>query len=104
MRRAAKVDANQAAIVRALRGLGASVQPLHAVGGGVPDLLVGFQRRNYLIEVKDGSKPPSARILTPAQREWHDGWRGNVAIVKSEEEAATLLGFAINWRKRDDTE
>ena len=41
MRRAARTDANQAEIVAALRGVGASVQPLHAVGQGCPDLLVG---------------------------------------------------------------
>jgi hypothetical protein len=46
---AAKVDANQAAVVAALRKIGASVQPLHGVGAGVPDLLVGFQGRNWLI-------------------------------------------------------
>ena len=42
MRQAAKVDDNQAAIVEALRSLGASVESLAAVGKGVPDLLVGF--------------------------------------------------------------
>ena len=34
MRRAAKVDANQREVVAALRGAGASVQLLHAVGEG----------------------------------------------------------------------
>ena len=49
--RVAKVDANQAAIVKVLRQMGASVQPLHTVGQGTPDLLVGIQGRNYLLEV-----------------------------------------------------
>ena len=81
MRRAAKVDANQADIVAALRMAGATVQPLHAVGKGCPDLLVGYQRVNYLLEVKDGSKVPSAQKLTDDQVEWHELWRGQAAVV-----------------------
>ena len=91
-RRAAKVDANQAAIVGELRAVGASVQPLHTVGQGVPDLLVGFRGRNWLIEVKDGSKPPSERKLTPAQQDWHALWRGQVVTVKDGDEALRALG------------
>lgn len=97
MRRAAKVDANQAEIIRALRGVGCSVQPLHAVGGGVPDLLVGYRNGNFLVEVKDGNKPPSARQLTEQQREWHDAWRGNVAVVKDVGEALTLVGCGFRF-------
>jgi hypothetical protein len=91
MRRAAKVDANQAAIVEALRACGASVQSLAAVGKGVPDLLVGLRTRNYLIEVKDGSKPPSARKLTPDQVQWHQKWAGQVLTVTSPEDALRQL-------------
>ena len=55
MRRAAKVDANQAEIVQALRQIGAVVQSLAAVGNGCPDLLVGYRNRLFLLELKDGS-------------------------------------------------
>lgn len=99
MRRAAKVDANQSEIVAALRGVGCSVQPLHAVGGGVPDLLVGTGGVNMLVEVKDGSKPPSARRLTPDQREWHEAWRGNVCVVSSVPEALTLVGCGFRFNE-----
>lgn len=92
MRRAAKVDANQPQIVAALRDVGASVQPLHAVGKGCPDLLVGFRGVNHLLEVKDGSLPPSARKLTEAQEEWHPSWRGNAVVVKSVDEALEAIG------------
>lgn len=88
MRRAAKVDANQPAIVRALRRMGFSVQHLHAVGEGCPDLLCGRRGKNYLIEVKDGDKPPSARRLKDAQEEWHSAWRGDVVVITSPIEAA----------------
>jgi hypothetical protein len=91
MRRAAKVDANQAKIVAALRQMGCTVQPLHAVGEGVPDLLCGFRGINILIEVKDGAKPPSQRSLTDAQVEWHGGWKGQVAVAKDEHEAVAIV-------------
>ena len=51
-----KVDSNQTRVVKALRELGATVQHLHAVGKGCPDLLVGYKGSNYLLEVKDGEK------------------------------------------------
>jgi hypothetical protein len=90
--RAAKVDANQSTIVDALRKIGATVQPLHTVGKGCPDLLVGWRGINTLIEVKDGKKPPSARTLTPDQVEWHGGWKGRVAVAKSVDEALAAIG------------
>lgn len=93
MRRAAKVDANQSQIIDALRRAGASVQPLHAVGQGCPDILVGHRGVNLLIEVKDGAKPPSARKLTPDQVSWHDTWRGQVAVVDSADQALSLIGI-----------
>ena len=92
MRYAAKIDANQPQIVAALRAAGASVQPLHAVGRGVPDLLVAHRGVNYLLEVKDGAKPPSARKLTETQVEWHAAWRGQIAVVETVEQALAVIG------------
>jgi len=92
MRRAAKIDDNQPEIVSALRRVGASVQPLHTVGQGCPDLIVGFRGTNYAIEVKDGSKPPSARGLTDAQLRWKILWNGQYAIVNNVDEALRIIG------------
>ncbi|NJM13322.1 MAG: hypothetical protein HC889_16920 [Synechococcaceae cyanobacterium SM1_2_3] len=91
MRRAAKVDKNQAEIVAALRAMGATVQPLHAVGRGCPDLLAGWRGKNVLIEIKDGSAPQSDRTLTPAQVEWHGGWKGQVAIAETVSDALEIM-------------
>ena len=77
--RAAKVDKNQAEIVDVFRKFGFSVQCLHAVGGGVPDLLIGRGGVNLLVEVKDGGKAK----LTGNQMRWHDEWRGQVRIVRN---------------------
>lgn len=81
--RAAKIDANQPEIVKVLRAMGVSVQPLHTVGGGVPDLLCALLGFNFLIEVKDGSKVPSAQKLTLDQVVWHAHWKAPVYIVNS---------------------
>lgn len=93
MRRAAKIDSNHAEIVAALRGIGAYVMSLASVGGGCPDLLVGFRGHTFLVEIKDGSKPPSARQLTEAQLKFHREWLGGtLAIVDSPEAALRMLG------------
>lgn len=92
MRRASNVDQNQPEIVAALRDVGASVQHLHSVGAGCPDILCGFRGINYAIEIKDGSKPPSKRKLSDDQVEWHGAWRGQVAVVESVEAALSLIG------------
>lgn len=92
MRRAAKVDANQRYIVEALRAVGASVELLHAVGKGCPDLLVGYGGVNFLLEVKDGSKVPSAQKLTDDQVIWHERWRGRAAVVKNVQAALQAIG------------
>ena len=91
MTRPRAVDANQAVIVDALRDMGCTVQLLHKVGQGCPDLLVGFRGANLLIEVKDGKKPPSARKLRPAQVEWHAGWKGQVAVAESVDDALRII-------------
>ena len=91
MRRAAKIDANQTEIVKALRQVGASVQSLASTGKGCPDLLIGFRGVNWLLEIKDGQKVKSARKLTPDQIEWHESWRGRVYIVESVDQAISLL-------------
>lgn len=94
-RRAARVDANQGEIVQALRAAGAVVYSTAAVAHGFPDLTVGYRRVTYLLEVKDGSKPPSARELTPDQLTWHTTWNGGpCVVVNSVGEALAAIGAA----------
>ena len=91
--RAARIDANQPAIVAALRKAGCTVQHLHSVGKGCPDLLVGKSGVNYLIELKDGAKAASEQRLTPDQVVWHGEWGGSVAVVNCEEAALKAVGL-----------
>lgn len=93
MRRASKVDTNQAAIVAALRDVGASVQPLHAVGQGVPDLLVGFRNDIWLVEVKSPTAKKRDDGNTAHQIKWHAAWRGRpVAVVRNSDDALRAIG------------
>ena len=94
--RAARADANQPEIIEGLRAVGATVKTLHRVGMGCPDLLVGYGGNNYLIEVKDGSKPPSSRKLTPPQVEFFDGWRGQAGVATCLDEALEIIGVTAN--------
>lgn len=91
MRRAARTDRNHEDVVRALRAIGCSVQSLAALGKGVPDLLCARRNRMWLLEVKDGKKPPSERKLTQDQLDWIASWRAVVHVVTSPQEAIDLV-------------
>jgi hypothetical protein len=100
MRLHARTDDNQREIVDALRSVGASVQLLHTVGKGCPDLLVGFRGQNFLLEVKDGKKPLSAQALTEDEKRWHLMWGGSVHTVRDVDEALVAIGVRPNTPKR----
>ena len=89
MRRAARIDANHRAIVDLLRSCGARVLSLAPMGQGVPDLLVNVEGKLALIEVKDGSRPPSKRRLTPDEEAFAQDWP--VIVVKNDTEALQVL-------------
>lgn len=85
--KAAKVDSNQPEIVEAFRQLHCSVQHLHTVGSGCPDLLIGVNGFNVLVEVKT-----SAGKLTDDQKDFITVWRGDdVNIVRTREDAIELV-------------
>ena len=65
---------------------------MHTAGAGFPDLVVGFRGVTYLIEVKDGEKPPSARKLNKLQQAWHAKWQGHKAVANDVPEALRIIG------------
>ena len=81
-----RADTNQAAIVLELRKLGYSVQHLHTVGGGCPDIVVGHDGKNYLFEIKTrGGK------LTQDEAIFFDVWRGQVNVIYRVEDALDIM-------------
>ena len=90
MRRAARRDDNEKEIVLALRKAGAYVTFVDFP----VDLIVGYQGRTIMLEVKDGNKPPSAQRLTPNEQKFHDEWTGGeLYIVRCVKEAIDILGL-----------
>lgn len=113
-----RVDRNQPEIVKALREQGASVAHTHQIGQGFPDIVVGVQGltlvgdfnvkrvkqllhainglgiiegATLLLELKDGSQSASKQKLTKDEVEFHDNWKGQLAIVNSAESAVRLI-------------
>lgn len=83
---AAKVDLNQAEIVKALRGeSGVSVHSLASQGRGCPDLLVGIRQQTFLCEVKNGIKK-----LTPDQVKFIERWEGSPVIILRDADTARV--------------
>jgi Holliday junction resolvase len=91
MRAHPRLDANHNDIVSALRAAGATVQSLASVGGGCPDLLVGFRGTWFCIEIKDGKNPLSKQRLTNDEQEWHNTAQAPVHIVNSVDKALQIL-------------
>jgi DNA-directed RNA polymerase subunit M/transcription elongation factor TFIIS len=83
-----KTDDNQREIVEALRKAGCSVTPTHMVGSGFPDIVVGYNGVNYLIEIKASKKD-----LNLTESMWHSGWRGQSYIARTAEEALGIVGI-----------
>jgi Holliday junction resolvase len=86
--RAKRVDVNQKDIVHALRTFGATVVDLSGVGKGCPDLLIGFNNKTYLIEIKRDKQAK----FTPQQLQFYELWRGGIiARIETIDDAIDLL-------------
>lgn len=89
MRRAARVDANQAAVVSALEAAGASVEVI----GRPVDLLVGHRGATLLVEVKNPDSRYGKAGANDNQRSFMERWKGGaVALVDGPEAALRVLG------------
>ena len=99
MKTKGRVDRNQQDIIDALRKAGCSVLSLASVGNGCPDIMAGIAGKNYILEIKDGTKPPSRQKLTPAQKRFHKFdpehpekyWQGQKAVVSTVHEALSIV-------------
>lgn len=94
MRRIARIDGNQKQIVEQLRRLGVTVLHTYQLKNCF-DILVGYEGKNYAFEIKDGSKPKSARKLTEGEQKFFDGWLGQVDKVESIDEICKIIGIIL---------
>lgn len=90
--RAKRVDANQKAIVKSLRGIpDVTVADTSSLGNGFGDIVIGYKGKNWIIEIKDGNKPPSAQKLTPDEVRFHNDWKGQINVCNSFDEIFKLI-------------
>lgn len=89
--RARKKDGNQTEIVEWFRLQGCSVAITSRLGDGFPDIVVGYQGFNVLVEIKDGSLPPSKRKLTDDEVEFMEEWLGWYVVVESIADAERVM-------------
>jgi hypothetical protein len=92
---ARRVDANQKEVVKAFRDMGCTVLILSDMGKGCPDVVVGLNNCNYLVEIKNGKRPLSGQKLTFDEQAFFDTWRGQVDIIRSIEEAVLFIKAKI---------
>jgi hypothetical protein len=85
MRHAKRTDANQEAIVKALRDAGAYVWII-----SLPvDLLVGYKGHTFCVEIKTDAR----KRLTALQADFFENWSGStLARVDSPEAALRMIG------------
>ena len=96
MRLRARKDSNHVELVKVFRDMGAEVIDLAQLGDGIPDLLVTVGKAYCLVEIKDGSKPPSQQALTKDELTFHQKCRGNLKIINRVE---TAVGLVADMRK-----
>ncbi len=88
MRRAARVDANQQAIVAALRAEGAYVWII-----SLPvDLLIGYKGHTFLMEIKTTSK----KRFTGLQADFFQNWAGGTLCRVDSPQAALDMIRCVN--------
>ena len=91
--RKARVDGNQKQIVKDLRKMGFSVLHTHQLKNCF-DILVGVGGINYAFEIKDPSRPKSARKLSTGEQTFIDNWNGQIAVIETVEDALNAMNLS----------
>jgi hypothetical protein len=86
--RVKRVDVNHRELIDAAIAVGADVVDTHIIGRGVPDFIVLYRDRAYLVEAKgpDGT-------LTPAEVAYAQRSRTPVHVIRTVDQLLTLLGI-----------
>lgn len=89
---ACRIDDNHTEIVSALKTAGATVIDTARLGAGFPDLILGFNGRTVLMEIKNPKTQYGRAGLNKTQLTWHANWRGGtLATVDGIEAALRVL-------------
>ena len=87
-------DSNQRDLVKYAQAVGFSVLETHNLGNGL-DLLVGIFGIDQRVEVKDGAKPPSRRLLTDGERDVFRLWKGRPPIIWESEKDVDMTRMRL---------
>jgi len=94
MKYGVKKDANHNEVVDALKKAGAYVLDMSHVGRGFPDLIVGFQSKTILMEIKNSKTSYGKKGLNKNQLKWKEHWLGGAyCVVDSPEAALRMIGL-----------
>ena len=95
MKYGVKKDANHHEVVNALQKAGAYVLDMSHVGRGFPDLIVGFQKKTILMEIKNPKTSYGKKGLNKNQIKWKEQWTGgSYCVVDSPQAALQMIGVA----------
>jgi hypothetical protein len=85
-----RVDENQKSIVEILRrSKGVNVVVTSGLGNGFPDLVVAYDKHNFLVEIKQAGNLK----LTEAEQKFHDYWtEGSLIVATTAEEILYIIG------------
>ena len=91
--RARRTDANHGEVAAAFERLGCSVWKVN----DVVDLVIGYGGIAFLIEVKDGTKPPSAQKLTPREEKFRKSWTGGLYLIRNMQDVEKCVATMRSW-------
>jgi len=92
-RRNSKVDGNHKSIVKDLEKLnGVSVKSVAQIKKFL-DIVVGYNGKNYLFEIKNPNYPPSARKLTQDEKIFHDSWKGQADVILNTQDILKIIDY-----------
>lgn len=94
-----RVDDNQRDITQTLRQLNISVAITSKLGDGFPDLVLGYDGHNYLIELKDFKKPKSQKKLTDCEAQFLRVWQGQYAVCETLSDILKAIGYVATVDK-----
>ena len=89
----AKVDNNHPKIVSELRELkGVTVRSVATIKNFL-DIIVGYNGKNYLFEIKDPKKPPSGRKLTAGEQKFMEMWTGQADLALTTQDIIKAIDY-----------
>ena len=88
--KANRIDANQTEIVKHFRAWGCSVLNISSLKNCC-DIAVALHGRTIMVEIKDGSKPKSARKLTEGEQKFKESWKGAWRLCESIKDADAII-------------